>query len=131
MARGGARTPANPAAVSGPGAHSQRTDGGPSDTTGRADLAAAGGPFGARKAIETQAAGAPVVTGGGGAGAAPAGGAPGESASSAFGPTERPNEPITEGAVMPQQGAEPDTEMVLRALYEQYPSSYIGRLLYD
>lgn len=127
MASGGARTPASPAAVSGPGAHSQRTDGGPAK--GTADLAAAGGPYGSRQAIEDQAASAPVETGGGGGGAGPVAGAP-QPPQGAFGPTERPNEPITAG-VIGEQGGEPDTENVLRALYEQYPSSYIARLLYD
>lgn len=132
MASGGARKPANPAPVSGPGALSQRTDGGPGDRKlGTANLAESGGSYGDRQTVEGQAAQAPVVVEGGGASTAPSSGAAGPGGDiGVFGPTERPNESITAG--VPQiPGAEPDTEMILRALYEQFPSSYLGRLLYD
>jgi hypothetical protein len=125
MARGGARTPAQPAAVSGPGAHSQRTDGGPSGT---ANLAAGGGTYGSRDDLEAAQSSSPVPTnreaGGGGANG-PTG--PTE-IPSAFGPTDRPNEPITAGvAVAPGESA--NVEFALRALYQQFPTPYIGRLL--
>ena len=129
MARGGARTPARPAAVSGPGAHSQRTDGGPADRKlGTANLAENGGSYGERKAIEEQAASAPVATGGASGGGVPSGPVGAGAPQGAFGPTERPNEPITAGTFQPP-GEDADTELMLRAIYAQFPSPYLGRLL--
>ena len=125
MARGGARTPSNPAPVSGPGAHSRRTDGGPG-AKGTANMAAPGGKYGERKAIEEQAAAAPVPTGGGGA---PAVASSGEAPSSVFGATERPNEPISAGVIPQHQGQQPDVDMAIRALYSMFPTPYVGRLL--
>jgi len=129
MARGGARVPERPAAVSGPGANSARTDGGPADRKmGTASLAAGGGSYGDRKAIEEQAAAAPVATGGSEGGGSPNGAAGGGAPQGAFGPTNRPSEPITAGMAQPP-GEGPDADMMLRALYQQFPTPHLSRLL--
>lgn len=80
---GGDRTPRNPAAVSGPGALSGRTD-------GQAQRIASGGGYGDRKEMQEIQAGAQMQGGGGQPPAAPP---------VPFGaPTQRPGEPITAGA---------------------------------
>ena len=79
---GGQRTPANPAPVSGPGALSQRTDGGP---TSQPPMVAAGGPYGSRQDMMAIQSGAPMA-GGGGAGLPPL-----------DAPSARPDEPVTAG----------------------------------
>lgn len=92
---GGQRTPAHPAPVSGPGALSARTDGGP---TTQPPMVASGGAYGERQAMESIQSGA-AMQGGGGA-AAPA---PGPSAADMipFGaPTQNPGEPVTAGAAV-------------------------------
>lgn len=91
---GGHRTPAHPAAASGPGALSQRTDGGPA-TQGQ--MLASGGAYGDRKAMTEIQGGAPMQ------GTAPAPGAPGggptaEMLPNLADPTGRPDEPVTAGA---------------------------------
>ena len=73
---GGYRRPADPAPVSGPGALSQRTDGGPSDP----------------RLMERPPAPPPAVSGPRGRGRAPSPGA-----FDAFRPSDRPAEPITAG----------------------------------
>lgn len=94
--RGGARTPSKPAAVSGPGALSQRTDGRPQPVRPEAN---AGGYGDRKEAIAIQSA-APMRSGG-----APAPisspdemGEPVAVPIDPFGPTNRPAEPITAGA---------------------------------
>lgn len=116
MARGGRRRPANPAAVSGPGAHSQRTDGGP----GKMEFS--GLPYGDNKAMNELASAAPTQPqqGGGsqgGGGRAPMG------PEGVFGPTSRPGEPMTAGVDFgPGAGRadadlpEEDPNMLLRAI---------------
>lgn len=92
---GGQRTPANPAPVSGPGALSQRTDGGPAT---QPPMVADGGHYGDRKAMEDIQSGSPLQ-GGGGGNAAPAGPAPADMIP--FGaPTQNPGEPVTAGAAL-------------------------------
>lgn len=60
MARGGRRQPTNPAPVSGPGALSARTDGGPGNA--RQPLrVAGGGDYGERQAAEQLQAAAPMA----------------------------------------------------------------------
>jgi hypothetical protein len=87
---GGERTPANPAPVSGPGALSQRTDGGP---TSQPPMVASGGAYGDRKAMEGIQSGAPLQ-GGGGQPPSPQDLIP-------FGaPTQNPGEPVTAGAAL-------------------------------
>lgn len=87
--RGGYQRPDNPAAVSGPGALSRRTDGGPSDTQPQRDLPNA--RYGEAKEMREFQRGAPMAGGGAGAGAAPALVPLGE-------PSQRPDEPVTAGA---------------------------------
>jgi len=87
---GGYRKPEHPAAVSGPGALSARTDGGP---TTQPPMLASGGPYGSRQDMASIQSGAPMQ-GGGTAGPSPADLIP-------FGaPTQNPNEPITAGAAL-------------------------------
>ena len=81
---GGQRTPANPAPVSGPGALSQRTDGG---ATSQPQMVASGGAYGDRKAMEEIQAGADMAA------TPPAPRPPGRG-----GPTADPAGPITAGA---------------------------------
>lgn len=86
---GGQRTPAHPAPVSGPGALSQRTDGG---ATSQPAMVADGGPYGSRKDMESIQSGAPMQ--GTQAGPTPADLIP-------FGaPTQNPGEPVTAGAAL-------------------------------
>lgn len=90
---GGHRTPSNPAPVSGPGALSRRTDGGP---TSQPPMVANGGPYGSRQEMESIQSGA-TMQGGGGGNTAPAGPTPAEMIP--FGaPTQNPGEPVTAGA---------------------------------
>lgn len=77
---GGYRAPANPAPVSGPGALSQRTDGGPT----QAQMLPTGGEYGSRQEMQAIQSGAPLA-------AKPALPGLGD-------PSARPDEPITAGA---------------------------------
>lgn len=93
---GGYRKPAHPAAVSGPGALSARTDGG---ATSQPPMVANGGPYGSRQDQEQIQSGAPMQ-GGGGQLPQPA---PGPSPADLipFGaPTQNPGEPVTAGAAL-------------------------------
>lgn len=83
---GGERTPANPAPVSGPGALSARTDGGP---TSQPPMVASGGPYGSRAEMEGIQSGADMQ-GGGGGNTAP-------TPPPLTAPTGNPDEPITSG----------------------------------
>lgn len=90
--RGGYQKPSKPAATSGPGALSQRTDGGSMEFQGL--------PHGDNKAINDLAASAPLAQAGapGAAGAAPRRATPQpQGPDGIFGPTERPDEPLTAG----------------------------------
>src|SRR5690242_16800121 len=83
---GGQRTPSNPAPVSGPGALSARTDGGP---TSQPQMVASGGAYGDRQEMESIQGGAPMAA------------APGTPRPPALTePTAYPEEPITAGAAM-------------------------------
>lgn len=90
MARGGYRKPANPAPVSGPGAMSRRTDG------KQPVMNIGGGAYGESQNLRQIQGGAPMaqtksstsvkkVT------------PPAKKVTPLFSPTERPNEPLTEG----------------------------------
>jgi hypothetical protein len=127
--------------VSGVGRFSARTDGAPGGGSGTAKLAAPGGAYGERKAIEGQAAAQPVPTPGGSGGGGGGGGGPvpqdpggGAGVSGIFGPTERPNEPITAG-LPPQAGgpaqdyAGKHTDMVIEQAYKKWPSPYLLGLM--
>ncbi len=86
--------PNQPAPVSGPGAMSKRTDGGPADSQPIRDVP--GGNYGDRKEMEQIQKGAPMAAApapGGSGGPMPAPSAPG----GLFEPTARPDEPITSG----------------------------------
>lgn len=97
MARGGNRTPANPAPVSGPGALSQRTDGGPGQTAMQMPDAA----YGEQADFQDIQNGAPMMADPMAMGMDPM--AAGPSAPPPMplnAPTARPGEPITEGIPM-------------------------------
>lgn len=94
---GGKRTPRNPAPVSAPGALSRRTDGGPQQVQPRMS----GMPYGENQDFEEMQSAAPMSASrtAGRAGSAARGKAPqGPSATPLFGPTQRPDEPVTAGA---------------------------------
>ena len=82
---GGYRKPADPAPVSGPGALSQRTDGGAAT---QPEMLASGGPYGSRQEMASIQGGAPMAgTASSLAGLTPIGA-----------PSARPDEPVTAGA---------------------------------
>lgn len=95
MARGGYRKPNNPAPVSGPGALSQRTDGGATEGFTQGQATYTGLPYGQNKEINQQQSQAPMA-----AAAMP----PILSLSE---PSMRPDEPMTSGINM---GAGPGRE---------------------
>lgn len=124
--RGGYRKPSSPAAVSGPGAGSRRTDGGPGDKNlGR------GLGYGENKAINDLQSSAPMQSQGGGGGAPPrqgGGGRPPMGPNGIFGPSERPGEPITSGVdAGPGAGApitprfDDDVNYMVRAIAAENP----------
>jgi hypothetical protein len=90
---GGYRTPSNPAPVSGPGAHSARTD------TGPKHYEVSGGSYGSSQEFQQQQAASPL---------APAAGSPGSTAASQpldlssitglGAPSSMPHVPVTDGA---------------------------------
>ena len=130
--RGGYRAPARPAAVSGPGALSARTDGGPGNAR-QPIRVASGGPYGQRQALTGLQAAAPLAAGAVAPGTASAGAvssfaAPGPRPPQVFGPTERPSEPLSAGLragpILPD-----DPDVLLRALYWIYPHPDILRLM--
>jgi hypothetical protein len=95
MPRGGYRKPNNPAPVSGPGALSRRTDGGPVQA---AKEMSAGGKYGERKALQELQQSAPMQGNSIPSVPTPSISAPRTPVTNLFAPTERPNEPITAGA---------------------------------
>ena len=122
-ARGGVQRPRNPAPVSGPGALSQRTDGGAGNPK-QPIRETSGGEYGSRKAAADLQGAAPMA-------AQPRRPLP---EGGVFGPTERPNEtamrPVQAPALpgsQPQPMADPDT--LLRAAYRKFPSPWIARLI--
>lgn len=125
MARGGRRTPASPAPVSGPGGLSRRTDGGPAPA-----LSSTGGrPYGERQALEAQEAAAPTGPSpgpaiGGGGGAAPG------PVRDLWRPTERPFEPAATGGAGPVRNPmAQNPQAALRVLYAKFPHPAIARLI--
>jgi hypothetical protein len=96
MARGGYRQPANPAPVSGPGALSKRTDGGPGKQPVRAP---SGGAYGDRQNLEQLQQAAPVAASPGGDVGAPQPAGDLTAGVVGFGePTQQPDVPVTAGA---------------------------------
>jgi len=128
--RGGYRQPSNPAAASGPGALSQRTDGGAGSTT-QPIRRIPGVEYGQQQALSAQQAAAPLPKQGG-----PSMG--GQIPTTpvrpdVFAATERPNEPITEGVPlgmgsMPIEEV-PSVNILLAALYQVNPHPAIAELL--
>lgn len=129
MARGGHRQPRQPAAVSGPGALSQRTDGGVQPIR-----VASGQPYGARKALEQMQRSAPVPEAPGPAGAvSPASPAPAGPASLFDAPPTNPLATLhsPQGAARPSVIVQDDPYALLRKLYQVYPHPDIARLIDD
>lgn len=96
MASGGYRQPSSPAPVSGPGALSKRTDGGP----GQPVRAPSGGAYGERQSLEQLQQSAPLSASPGGDVGAPA---PADVTEGLIGfgePTQMPGEPVTAGAAL-------------------------------
>jgi len=132
--RGGKRTPEKPAAVSGPGALSKRTDGGPSDA--QPVRVAPGQTYGERQQMEAQQRGAPIrdVRG---EPAPPSPSAPrrgplpgATGTQSVFRqPSQRPGGPVN--PMMGNQALPGDPQALLRVLYAILPSPDIARLLSD
>ncbi|MGV9850431.1 hypothetical protein ACWDWU_16925 [Streptomyces sp. NPDC003442] len=104
MARGGYRQPANPAPVSGPGALSRRTDGGPSQPV----RTPSGGKYGERQALEQLQQSAPLSKTPGGDVGNPQ---PAEDITAGLigfdQPSQQPETPVTAGAEL---GAGPGLE---------------------
>ena len=127
--RGGPRQPARPAAVSGPGALSARTDGG-AGSASQPLRVASGGAYGERKAAVEQQQAAPLAAAGGAGGApAPVQGqvAPPGQDGGIFGPTEQPNQPMGGMGAASEMAQAPQS--VLRYVYSQFPHPAIARLL--
>lgn len=127
--RGGYQQPAKPAAVSGPGALSQRTDGVPKTLP-------SGGDYGDRKALAEQQSAAPMTPQQGMQGGGMARPRPGSQfGGSAFSPTQRPGEPMTagidwgEGAGAPPQHLPDDAYLAAKALYAISPTPELERLI--
>lgn len=118
--RGGKRTPAQPAAVSGPGALSRRTDGGAGSET--QPIRSHPAEFhGQRQQLAQQQQAAPMAA------------KPHPLAGNLFGGTERPGEPVTAGASMgpgpgPQQPMNRSRDILLAA-YRIAPSESLRRLI--
>lgn len=137
--RGGSRPPEKPAAVSGPGRLSQRTDG------AVPQLAYSGLAYGENKMVNEQQASAPIsqpgaaTVGGGGipptAAASVRSGPPRFGDGGAFSPTARPGEPLTAGTdwgagpgAPPELGGQ-DPLLLLRLIHQQQPSNATARLI--
>jgi len=122
--RGGYREPSKPAAVSGPGALSARTDGGAGSKT-QPIRRIPGQAYGEGQALVEQQQSAPLPV---------ARKTQQPTRLNIFAPTERPAEPITEGAMLgpgspPAQAIDEDANMLLAAMYQVFPSSLISELI--
>lgn len=131
MQHGGYRRPGNPAAVSGPGKHSRRTDGGPGTSEKQAARYISGMPYGEGQEINEVAAAAPLAA------------APTQEVIPFDAPSMRPDEPVMTGVdrgegagseVLPQVGTlvdeEPDlVALAIRQAYAQFPSPHLRRLV--
>lgn len=125
MARGKKKTTAKPGPVSGPGRLSQRTDMAPTNVPAFASPTGER-PYGERKAVEAQAAGAPMEKD-------PFAQRVDEGV---FGATQRPGEPPTAGAPFGPGRTPPmgnpipdDDDAMIRAMYEVYPHPALLELL--
>jgi hypothetical protein len=136
--RGGYRRPTSPAPVSGPGALSRRTDGGPAGQP--VQVAPGATQYGQAQQLEAGQQVAPLAAAGaspahgGGAGAPPSPQS-GASLGGLFtGPTQAPGEPLTAGAMTgpgpgPSQSFADDPDELLRVIYSQHPSEDLRSLL--
>jgi hypothetical protein len=97
MASGGYRQPSNPAPVSGPGALSKRTDGGPGAK--QPVRVPTGGSYGDATQLMQMQQQAPLAASPGGDSASPLG-LPAQSATPFGAPTEQPDTPVTDGAAV-------------------------------
>lgn len=127
MARGGKRQPNKPAPVSGPGALSARTDGGPGNASQPVRVAT-GQPYGVAGALAAQQQAAPLATSQPAPAAAPSAGRSPLPVANAFAPTRRPDEPVNRGLTQPSLFPE-DPYLLLRAMYALYPHPDIARLI--
>jgi hypothetical protein len=109
-------------AVSGPGKMSARTDMTPAGSQGQPVRVAGGGDYGSRQSSVQAQQAAPMAAQGGGRPLPPS------LSGGVFGPTERPGEAPT---AMPQgqPQAMEDPDMLLRAIFSQFPHPDIERLL--
>jgi hypothetical protein len=115
--RGGYRAPSNPAAVSGPGALSQRTDGGPT----QAARYVPGLPYGQGQQTYSNQVAAPMAGNSMAGNPMPAMEMPTE----LMAPTQRPNEPITAGIDIGEgPGSEimnlPNTQQLIYSTLAEY-----------
>jgi hypothetical protein len=132
MARGGYRKPNNPAPVSGPGALSRRTDGGP--TQGAKGIPA-NGKYGERKAMQELQQAAPMQ--GNPVPNVPTPRVPMEPITPLNAPTQRPSEPLTSGMPFGPGSNIPPVSMMgddevaaqIRAAYALYPNEDLYRLI--
>jgi hypothetical protein len=135
LARGGYRKPNNPAPVSGPGALSQRTDGGPGDK--QAARYISGLPYGEGQQMMNTQQSAPMAAAPGieSSGMAMAPGMAAPPIVPLTAPSSRPNEPITAGINL---GPGPDSsslrtmntqDMVADDNYRAQIASYLPALL--
>ena len=125
--RGGYRKPSKPAAVSGPGALSQRTDG------KQPEIRMPDVPYGQQTQLLAQQAAAPLGDSGGANAPFPMGGAE-PARPDVFAATERPQEPITQGAAFgpgtgPIDQLEDETDIILAALHSVNPHPVIAELI--
>jgi hypothetical protein len=104
---GGPRTPARPAAVSGPGSLSQRTDGGPASKQAIQNLPDAG--YGEQAEFRSAQAGAPIQKVEPPSQGAPGGAPSGPLPPSLDAPTTRAGEPVTAGV---DAGAGPGSDVL-------------------
>lgn len=130
--KGGYMPPARPAAVSGPGALSARTDGAVPTTL------PTGGDYGDRKALAEQQSAATMTPQGATGGGAQAAGRPvpgSQFGGSAFAATQRPGEPMTagldwgDGPGAPPSDIPDEPYLVAKALYAISPTPELERLI--
>lgn len=126
MAKGGARQPANPAPVSGPGQLSRRTDGGPGDQKQPIRVPTGGNYGDATQMMKLQQA-APLAASPGGAAPGPLAGLQLPEMTPFNAPTEQPDVPVTDGAPLgPGAGPEalnltPQTDTDMQRLLQYLP----------
>jgi len=135
MPKGGYRKPGQPAAASGPGKLSKRTDGNPDRGL------PANGDYGYRKETRDQMSSAPMAQNFQPTPSAPVSvPVPSSPITNMFAPTEMPNQPVTNGSPMgPGAGTEAltlpqrsfDPTQILSKLAQQDPSGQIESILQD